>query len=101
MNIDETRASNFCLVRNASELRARQDISSELARVGPELLGKCHGEVRLEVTELRIATWANVWVRILGGQPSDSGDRHSECAFKRRRWIDGSGGNDGWDGCGH
>ena len=101
MDVDETRTSNLGLVGDASELRARQDISGKLPWICPDLLGKRHGEVRLEVTELRIATGADVRVRLLCGQSRHGSDRCTECAFKRRRWINRGGRFGGRDGGGH
>ena len=101
MDVDETRASNLGLVSNASELHACQDISSKLARICADLLGERHGEVRLEVTELWIATGTDMRVRFLCRQSGDGSDRCTECAVKRRRWINRGGRFGGRDGGGH
>jgi hypothetical protein len=101
MDVDETRASNFGLVSDASELRTRQDISGKLPRICTNLLGERHGEVRLEVTELRVATGTDMRVRFLGGQSRDGSDRGTECAVKRCRWINRGGRFGGRDGGGH
>jgi hypothetical protein len=101
VDVDETRASNLGLVSNASELRTRQDVSGKLAWICAELLSERHGEVRLEVSELRIATGTYVRVRLLCGQSRDCSDRCTECAFKCGRWINRGGGFGGRDGGGH
>ena len=101
MDVDETRTSNLGLVSDASELRTRQDIGGKLPRIRANLFGERHGEVRLEVTELRIATGTYMRVRLLCRQSRDGSDRCTECAFKRCRWINRGGRFGGRDGGGH